>query len=608
MASGDAVAEIKDKLDMVEVVSGYVRLKRQGKEYLGLCPFHSEKTPSFWVNADMGTWYCFGCNEGGDLFNFVEKAEGTDFPETLRMLADRAGVTLDENRGGRRRAREKEIAREANRLATQYFHHILVNLPGGGPGRRYLEKRGVSEEMIEAFQVGYAPLTGRNDNLLRFLKKHGISDEDAVRAGLALQARGTAGGATRPAIDRFRGRLMFPIKDESGTVVGFGGRAMDSTPPKYMNTPQTALYDKSRVVYGLANARKKIAETERALLVEGYFDVIMAHQNGIGTAVASSGTAVTAEQVKILRRFANELYLCLDSDDAGQHATERAIEMAARAGMRVRVVELVSAKDPGDFFLKTPELWEEAEGAALAGWEWWINRVLKASDLRTAEGRSRAAQAVVPVLNRIPEEATLDIYCQVAAERLRLDPARLLVDVQRQRGAPQGAHAPAPAAPGPPPPMPALTHPTPAEEDRLLTLLIGEPRAPQVLAEITGGDPVGSHQFQELCSKVIEGVADGAANLERHLDRLEPEDRARVARLSLTAMAIEDDRELRAALQDCVDRMRLKSYEAAMAAVEERLRALPGDDDAQRDSLLEEHRLLARRRAELKHLLFQGRA
>ena len=474
---------------MVEVVSGYVRLKRQGKEYLGLCPFHSEKTPSFWVNHEMGTWYCFGCNEGGDLFNFVQKAEGTDFPETLRMLAERAGVTLDDNRGGRRRAKEKEIGREANRLATQYFHHILLNHPSGARGLRYLEKRGVEPETIETFAIGYAPLSRGADNLLRFLRSHGVGDEDAVRAGLALEARGTTEGATRPAIDRFRGRLMFPIKDESGTVVGFGGRSMDNTPPKYMNSPQTAIYDKGRVIYGLSNARKAVAAGEQALLVEGYFDVMMAHQNGIEIAVASTGTAFTADQVKILRRFASDLMVCLDGDEAGQNATERAIEIAARSGMRVLVVELPNAKDPGEFFLKTPQLWRDAEGAALAGWEWWISRVLKAGDLRTAEGRSRAAQAVVPVLNRIPEEATLDIYCQFAAERLRLDPARLLVDVQRQRGAPQGAASPAvaPAGSRAAMPMPPTSPGRPARG--------GPPAGPADRRRPGPGDPDRAHRW-----------------------------------------------------------------------------------------------------------------
>jgi len=219
---GDAKQDVKDRLDIVEVISGYVRLHRQGQEYVGLCPFHSEKSPSFTVSREKQLWYCFGCSEGGDLFDFVKKAEAVDFAQALRVMADRAGVELDEHRGGgRKRAQEKQRSREASLLAGQYFHHILVNHRAGGRGLRYLGKRGIEPETIESFTVGFAPVSASNDNLLRFLRKKGISDDEAVRAGLAL------GGEGRRTIDRFRGRLMIPIHDESGTVIGFGGRSME---------------------------------------------------------------------------------------------------------------------------------------------------------------------------------------------------------------------------------------------------------------------------------------------------------------------------------------------------------------------------------------------
>jgi DNA primase catalytic core len=618
--SGDAKQEVKDRLDIVEVISGYVRLHRQGQELVGLCPFHSEKSPSFTVSREKQLWYCFGCSEGGDLFDFIMKAEAVDFPQALKMLADRAGVELEEHRGGgRKRAQEKQRSKEANQLAAQYFHHILLNHRAGARGLRYLEKRGVEPETIETFQVGFAPLSASADNLLRFLRKKGVSDEEAVRAGLALPPRerserapGSAGAPERAdgrrAIDRFRGRLMIPILDESGTVIGFGGRAMDSTPPKYLNSPDTAIYQKGRTIFGLSHARKAIAKQERALLVEGYFDVMMAYQNGIDIAVASSGTAFTEDQVRMLRKIAQEVLVCLDSDDAGRAATMRVIEMISKAHMRALVVELPNAKDPGEFFQKTPQLWGDAEGLALPGWEWWINIALGAHNLATSSGRMVAAQSIVTVLSRIPEEATLDIFCQYTAERLKVDPARLLADIQtfRRTGLRPKDVDTVKVAP--------LVAPMPGnggnpEEDRLLALLLANPDAGAILAELSQDEPVGSEGLRQLVAAVLEiGHGDEGGTLDRHLERFAEPERSRLVRLSLTSTPVIDPAELRAALADCVNRIRVIDYEAAMAALEERLRASGvGDDGGARNGLLDEHRQLAQRRARLRVQLFQGR-
>jgi DNA primase catalytic core len=601
---GDAKQDVKDRLDIVEVISGYVRLHRQGQEYVGLCPFHSEKSPSFTVSREKQLWYCFGCSEGGDLFDFVMKAEAVDFAQALRMLADRAGVELEEHRvGGRRRAQEKQRSKEANLLAAQYFHHILVNHRAGGRGLRYLDKRGVEPETIESFMVGFAPVSASNDNLLRFLRKKGISDDEAVRAGLAL------GGEGRRTIDRFRGRLMIPIRDEAGTVIGFGGRAMDNTPPKYLNSAETSIYQKGRTIFGLSQARKAIAKLERALLVEGYFDVMMAHQNGIEIAVASSGTAFTDDQVRMLRRIAQEVLICLDSDDAGRAATQRVIEMISKAHMRALVVELPNAKDPGEFFQKTPQLWGDAEGSALPGWEWWINSALSAHNLSTPSGRMVAAQSIVTVLSRIPEEATLDIFCQYTAERLQVDPARVLADVQtyRKTGArPKDVDtikvapsaAPSPVAGGNP------------EQDRLVSLVLTNPGAGAILTELYQGEPVGSVEFREMLARVLDlmGGEDGGS-LERHLEKFAEPDRSRLVRLSLTPIRVSDETALQVALADCVNRIRVIDYEFAMTALEEQLRATGvGDDGGARNGLLDEHRDLAQRRARLRVQLFQSRA
>ncbi len=604
MPAGDAKQEVKDRLDIVEVISGYVRLHRQGQEFVGLCPFHSEKSPSFTVSREKQLWYCFGCSEGGDLFDFIMKAEAIDFSQALKMLADRAGVELEEHRGGgRQRAQEKQRSKEANQLAAQYFHHILLNHRAGARGLRYLEKRGVEPETIETFMVGFAPVSAGGDNLLRFLRKKHVTDEEAVRAGLAI------GGDGRRTIDRFRGRLMIPILDDSSAVIGFGGRAMDATPPKYLNSPDTSIYQKGRTIFGLSHARKAIAKQEKALLVEGYFDVMMSHQNGIDIAVASSGTAFTEEQVRMLRRISQEVLVCLDSDDAGRAATMRVIEMISKAHMRALVVELPNAKDPGEFFQKTPQLWGDAEGSAMPGWEWWINIALSAHNLGTPSGRMVAAQSIITVLSRIPEESTLDIFCQYTAERLQVDPARLLADVQtfRKTGVrPKDVEtvkvAPLPA------PMPSGGNHNP-DEDRLLALLLANPGAGSMLAELSQDEPVGSEALRGLIREVLEiGVGEEGGTLERHLERFAEPERSRLVRLSLTSAPVIDPAELRVAVADCVNRIRVIDYEAAMAALEERLRASGvGDDGGARSGLLDQHRQLAQRRARLKVQQFQGR-
>ncbi|MDQ6747888.1 MAG: DNA primase [Candidatus Dormibacteraeota bacterium] len=606
MAPGDAVRDIKDRLDVVDVIGGYVRLQRAGRDYKGLCPFHSEKSPSFTVSTEKQVWYCFGCNEGGDMLSFVQKAEAVEFPQALQMLAEKAGVELEEHRGGggRQRSQERNRAKEVNALAAQYFHHILLNHRAGSRGLRYLEKRAVAAETIAAFQVGFAPAGSKSDNLLRFLAKHKVSDDEAVKAGVALPPRG-AGGA----IDRFRGRLMFPIRDEQGAVIGFGGRSMDNTPPKYMNSPQTAIYDKGRVIYGLDAAKKKISAEGRALLVEGYFDVLMCHQFGHDHAIASSGTAVTADQLKAVRRFATELYLCLDTDEAGKNATQRVIADAARSGMRVMVVELPNAKDPGDFFLRSPDAWQMAEDAATAGWEWWLKGILERYKLSSPDGRDTAARAVIPVLSRIPEEATLDIYCQYAAQSLRVDPARLLADVQHYRKTGRAAR-PEPEAPA----VVSISIPAGAEipgrpeEDRLLGLMLSHATTGSLLAEITADEPLERPELEELCRRVSELVESaGPDALERNLERFSEEERPRLVRLSLVSRFTGAEAELRNALADCVNRIRLRNYEAAMAALEDRLKASGvGEDSGARDVLLNEHRQLAKRRASLRVQLFRG--
>ena len=302
--AGDAVAEVKARLDLVEVIGGYVTLHRAGREMSGLCPFHAEKTPSFTVNPERQVWYCHGCHEGGDLFKFIELIERIDFRQALELLADRAGVELESGpRAARGAGRKRRRSIELNAKAQAYYQHVLWASPAGEPGRELLAARGVAEPLARRFGIGFAPAGGAGeDALARYLiGKAGAVVEELVDAGLAHPPRG---GRVR---DRFRDRLVFPIRDDRGEVLGFGARALGDAMPKYLNSPDTAAYHKSTAIFGIDLARAAIVAERSAVIVEGYFDVIAAHAAGVQHTVASSGTALTREQVHSLGRIAETL-------------------------------------------------------------------------------------------------------------------------------------------------------------------------------------------------------------------------------------------------------------------------------------------------------------
>ncbi|TME47130.1 MAG: DNA primase, partial [Chloroflexi bacterium] len=320
----DAVQEIKDRLDLVDLVSEHLRLQKAGRDLKGLCPFHSEKTPSFYVSPEKQLWHCYGCQKGGDHFTFIQDIEHLDFRGALRLLAEKTGVVLEESPGAGRQRELKRTIHRLNGMAAQYYHHILLENPAGRTALIQLESRGVTRQSMAEFMLGFAPAGQHRDNLVRFLRKHGVSDREMVEAGLATKLEGG------DLWDRFRQRIMIPIHDEHGELVGFGGRVIDdSQQPKYLNTSQTALYDKGRTLFNLFRARKPIHEQKHAVLMEGYFDAITAWQAGVTNVVTTSGTALTEHQVRLLKRETQELLLAFDRDDAGMNATQRAIELAS---------------------------------------------------------------------------------------------------------------------------------------------------------------------------------------------------------------------------------------------------------------------------------------
>lgn len=409
--------QIKERIDIVDLVQGYLRLQKSGMNFRGLCPFHNEKTPSFFVSPDRQIWHCFGCGEGGDHFKFVSKIEGLEFLEALRMLAKRAGVEV---KGfDREAASGKTRLYSISELAAKFFEKQLWESDNGKKALEYLRGRGLKNEAIKEWRLGYAPNTW--DSLKIFLKNAGYKDDDIFKSGLTVKKE----GRETSYYDRFRGRLMFPIADLNSQTVGFTGRVFEEVTGeveggKYVNTPQTLIYDKSRVLYGFDKAKLEVRKGARALVVEGNMDVIMSHQAGVKNAVASSGTALTPEHLKVLRRYTENLDLCFDQDAAGEVAAKRGIDLALARGFNVGIIK-VPAKDPADLVKENPEKWVETVAKIQPVVQFYIEKAFEKHDPSTALGKKNAAREVLPVINLVENEVEQSHWLGELSVRLRVD-------------------------------------------------------------------------------------------------------------------------------------------------------------------------------------------
>ena len=423
MAVGVA-AEVKNKLSVVDVVGESVQLKKAGSTYKGLCPFHGEKTPSFTVTPARDSWKCFGCGEGGDIFSFVMKRDSLSFPEALKVLAAKAGVELDERttREDAHRARLREVTESA----IAFYHAVLTGSKTGQAALDYLRGRGFTDATIATYQLGYAP--GGWDTLARTLAaKRQIRADELVEAGLAQPRQSARGGV----YDRFRERVIFPIRDMNGAAVGLGGRILGNATddgrdhgPKYLNSPATPLFDKSRTLYLIDRAKSPIRKTGQAVIVEGYTDALMAHQTGFDNVVASLGTALTPGQVAVITRYGKKIALAYDVDAAGEkagtfgvNALESIIPQLAAADTgveldEVRVVRLPDGKDPDEVLRETPDRWREEVRTAQPIVDYLIDQHARGYDLKTPGGKTRFVDAIVPTLRAIPNPVMRDAYLQ----------------------------------------------------------------------------------------------------------------------------------------------------------------------------------------------------
>ncbi|MCP4543727.1 MAG: DNA primase [Chloroflexi bacterium] len=429
---------VKDRLDIVELISSYVPVQKAGRNHKALCPFHSEKTPSFVIFPDSQHWHCFGaCGEGGDIFSFVMKQEGWDFRTALEELARRAGVELRPRTPAQAQAEE-----EADRLhglldaAARYYNHLLRHAPEAQAARAYIAKRGLNDETVKRFLVGYS-LPGWS-GARAYLTERGYTVQELVKAGLLVHREDS--GST---YDRFRDRLMISIRDPKGRVIGFGARTLDPEGvPKYLNSPQTAMFDKSRTLYGLDLARQTIRREDRAVIVEGYMDVMQAHQAGFANIVAQMGTALTEPQLRQLQRLTKRLVLALDPDTAGVQATLRGVEVAretleqqwepvfdprglvgheARLGAEIRILQLPRGQDPDDLIREDAERWTTLVETAVPVVDFYLQILVEGLDLDDTKAKSSVVDTLLPVLRAVANPVEREDYVQKIARVLRLD-------------------------------------------------------------------------------------------------------------------------------------------------------------------------------------------
>lgn len=483
-----AIDDVKQRIDIVDVIGQYVTLRKAGRNFKALCPFHSEKTPSFIVFPDKGTWHCFGsCSTGGDAFSFLMKKENIDFGEALRRLAQRAGVELVSEAPGE--DAERKRLRELLAAAAAQYHYWLKNHPAAQFAREYIARRFITTETAALFELGYAP--NEWDATRSFLTGKGYGVRDLETAGLVIHGeRGTF-------FDRYRGRLMFPIRNRSGQVIGFGARTLTGEEPKYLNSPQTVLFDKSSTLYGLDLAKDAIRSQNLAVIVEGYMDVIGAHQAGFKNVVASLGTALTEKQLGLLKRLTNRYALALDPDAAGEEATKRGLQVAREAldrktvpvpmgagliGFEERlesellVIPLPAGQDPDELIHDDPARWTQLVNGAEPLVDFYFRTFIEDLDLKIARDKSTAVKRLAPIIQEIGDSVQRTHYVQQLARLVQVPEQTILLELGRKHP----SHDRRATQPNVEAPVSAAQAPAPLE-DYLLALAL---RTPGLMARI----------------------------------------------------------------------------------------------------------------------------
>jgi DNA primase len=558
--------DLKAQIDIVSVIGSVVSLKKTGATWKGLCPFHQEKTPSFNVNGDKGFFKCFGCGVGGDAVSFVELQQKVPFPEAVRYLAERAGMQIPDAQGGaedRAAAAEREALVNLHEQAAAFFRDQLAS-PSGARARQELTGRGLSADTRERFGYGYAPAGGR-ETLQALFASQKTPAELQLRSGLILERNGRL-------IDRFRHRLMVPIQRDSGPIVAFGGRALDEGQiPKYLNSPETPIYSKGRILYGLAVAKEAIRKHNYGVLVEGYFDLAQVWQAGVQPVVASCGTALTSAQARTLKRFTSKVVLNFDPDAAGQGAAARTSELLVAEGFQVNVVVLPEGADP-DIFIRRqgPRAYVEQLTHSRPYLDFLLDREAGRHDLGRAESRRSFLNAMLTVAASIPDAAARDQFADRLAHKARITEG-VVRDEIRKAAAQRRTEAPAVAIPG-------TARLRPAEQG-LLWLLVHRPiEGLAAIAQLDDADLEGlmAAPMFALAGSLTDAPPDLLPGLLR--ERLNPAEHALLERAAAPEAAT-------ASPEDCVEALKRLRYERELAAVQREIEALderrgqPGDAD-----------------------------
>ncbi len=406
------IEQIKERVDLVELSKQYMTLRNAGRNFQALCPFHQEKTPSLMISPDKQIWHCFGCGEGGDIFTLVQKIEGVDFYESLKILAEKAGVELKKSPGFQKFKNETDKYYEINKLAAEFYHQALKRSKSGEIARNYVQKRGLKNDIVDKFKIGYAP--DMWDALVVFLQKRGYGNADIIGSGLGFTSR------KGNLVDKFRQRLLFPIWDNRNRVVAFTGRVLEEKDnPKYLNTATTKIFDKGKVLYALNLAQDKIREKKQVIMCEGQMDVIACFQNGFEQAVCSSGTAVTKQQLILLKRLTDNILIAFDNDPAGQKAAYRLTQMALEVGLVVRVIDLMNYKDPDEMMKADVAKWQVAVSGAVSFVEYFL-KVFDTEE-KGVKDKSRLADQIMPLLYYVGDEVEKGHYLSNLADVLGVD-------------------------------------------------------------------------------------------------------------------------------------------------------------------------------------------
>ena len=582
--SEEKVSEIRDRSSILEVVSDYITLKKAGKNHRGLCPFHSEKTPSFMVNEEKQIFHCFGCGEGGDVFTFLMKVGHFSFPQAVEELAKRYGVKLPSRELSTTQKKEmakREALFQINQIASEYFHDLLTKRREGEEGRRYLSQRGISQEVIAEHRLGYS--TDRWDGLVRYLQEKKVSLEMAWELGLIFPKKKEGW------YDAFRGRILFPIFDLHQRIVGFGGRVIREGQPKYLNSPESSIYHKGEILYGLHVAKRYAAEKDCVIIVEGYFDLLTLHQYGLKHSVATLGTALTTQHIRTLKRYTKNLITLFDADQAGIQATLRSLPLFLEEEVVGKTIALPKGEDPDGFLRKgNLEDFGKRVEQALPLIDFFFERLMKTTDLKSVDGKVKVAKEGVALLAKIPDKIRRDFYVKALAERLDIQESFLY---EMLRSSPKE-----PSKAGEDLRKSSMDKTFPKSEEMVVRLMVQHPEFISTLSK----EEIFKEFENPILQKMAEALEDlyqrkGRLDLPEALANFEEDLKGRLCEFAFQESGLEGG-DRGKILQDCIQKIREKRLKKEKGELLKKIKEAEKQPEGKRlVPLLKEHQELAKK-------------